>query len=286
MAGGTYYYIRAYATNSTGTAYGNEIIIITPLTDIEGNIYYTVRIGDQVWIRENLKTTKYNDNTDIPVVTDNVTWINLTTPAVAWYNNSESYLDHKYGVLYNWFTVNSSKLCSTGWHVPNEDEWTTLVEYLGGEYNAGGSLKEQGTGHWTNPNLGASDIYGFTALPAGFRTGLNPGTFRAMGYISRWWVSTESDDPRWARCRTIFFDAAEVVMGMGLKTNGDKSGKRDSNPRPLAWEANALPLSYSRNFYGFFNFRYEPPMGFEPTTCSLRVSCSTAELRRQKKMQI
>ncbi len=229
LVSGTYYYIRAYATNSAGIAYGNEIIFITPLTDIEGNIYYTVVIGDQVWMRENLKTTKYNDNTDIPIVTDNVTWITLSTPACSWYNNNQSYSNNNYGVLYNWFTVNTGKLCPTGWHVPNEDEWITLVEYSGGIYKAGGKLKEQGINHWTDPNFGASDIYGFTALPGGFRTGINPGSSRAMGYVGRWWVSTESANPwwaitdtvlSWARCRTIFFDAAEVVTGMGLKTNG------------------------------------------------------------------
>jgi uncharacterized protein (TIGR02145 family) len=219
LTSGTYYYVRAYATSSVGTAYGNKIIFITPLTDIEGNIYNSVRIGDQVWIRENLKTTKYNDNTNIPVVTNNITWIALSTPACSWYNNSKLYGDQKYGVLYNWFAVNTGKLCPAGWHVPNDDEWTTLVEYMGGEYYAGGRLKELGTSHWTDPNLGASDIYGFSALPGGFRTGLNTGSFRAMGYIGRWWVSTESDSV-WARGRTIFFDAVEVVRGMGLKKNG------------------------------------------------------------------
>jgi uncharacterized protein (TIGR02145 family) len=229
LVNGTHYYVRAYATNSLGTAYGNEIIFITPLTDIEGNIYNTIRIGDQVWIRENLKTTKYNDNTDIPIVSDNVIWITLTAPACSWYMYNESNGDKNYGVLYNWFTVNTGKLCPTGWHVPNEDEWNTLVEYVGGEYYAGGRLKEQGTGHWTNPNYGASDFYGFTALPGGFRTGLNTGSFRAMGYLGRWWVNTDSANPwwdsggsvsRWARCRTIFFDSAEIILGMGLKTNG------------------------------------------------------------------
>jgi uncharacterized protein (TIGR02145 family) len=229
LTGGTHYYIRAYATNSEGTAYGNGIIFITPLTDIEGNTYSTAAIGEQVWMRENLKTTKFNDNTDIPIVTDNVAWITLNTPACSWYNNNESFRDNNYGVLYNWFTVNTGKLCPAGWHVPDEDEWTILVQYLGGEYRAGGKLKEQGTNHWINPNSGASDVYGFTALPGGFRTGLNPGSSRAMGYVGRWWVSTESANPwfasldsvlMWARCSTIFFDGPVVVMGIGLKTNG------------------------------------------------------------------
>jgi uncharacterized protein (TIGR02145 family) len=229
LTGGTYYYIRAYATNSIGTGYGNGIIFITPLTDIEGNTYGIAAIGEQVWLSENLKTTKFNDNTDIPIVTDNVAWIDLNTPACSWYNNNKSFIDNNYGVLYNWFTVNTGKLCPAGWHVPNEDEWTTLVEYLGGEYQAGGKLKELGTGHWTTPNLGASDIYGFTALPGGFRTGLNTGSSRAMGYVGRWWLNTETDNPwwarqdsvlRWARGSTIFFDGSGAYMGKGLKTNG------------------------------------------------------------------
>ncbi|HBC77645.1 MAG TPA: hypothetical protein DEO60_05665 [Bacteroidales bacterium] len=229
LRSGTHYYIRAYATNSEGTAYGNEIIFITPLTDIEGNLYNTVRIGDQVWMRENLRTTKYNDNTNIPVVTENALWITLTSPACSWYLVNESDGVNNYGVLYNWFAVNTDKLCPSGWHVPDEDEWNTLVTFVGGAYYAGGILKEQGTGHWTNPNYGASDYYGFTALPGGFRTGLNTGSFRAMGYLGRWWVNTDTPNPwwdntdpasRWARCRTIFFDSAEVILGMGLKTNG------------------------------------------------------------------
>jgi len=229
LENGTHYYIRAYASSSAGTGYGSEIIFITPLTDAEGNIYNTVRIGDQVWIRENLKTTKYNDNTDIPVVTDNITWTSLATPACSRYINIGSYSDNKYGVLYNWFTVNTGKLCPAGWHVPDEDEWTALVGYMAEGNAAGGKLKEQGTDHWIDPNLGASDDYGFTALPGGFRTGSRSGSFFGVGYLGRWWVNTESYNPwwdnadsvlRWARCRTLFFDSDEVVSGMGLKKNG------------------------------------------------------------------
>ena len=219
LTSGTYYYIRSYATNSAGTAYGNEVIFNTPLTDIEGNVYFTARIGDQVWITENLRTTKYNDNTDIPVVTDNATWISLSTPACCWYKNNESNSDQKYGALYNWFSVNTGKLCPAGWHVPNEEEWTTLVINTGGEYYAGGTLKEQGTIHWTNPNFGASNYYGFSALPGGYRSGTVTGSFRAMKYLGWWWAATESDE-RWARSRTLAYDAAEMARGKGLKTNG------------------------------------------------------------------
>jgi uncharacterized protein (TIGR02145 family) len=219
LISGTYYYVRAYATNRAGTAYGNRFIFIIPLTDIDGNLYYTVMIGNQVWMTENLKTTKYNDNTDIPNVTDNTAWTTLATPAFCWYKNNELNNDYKYGALYNWFAVNTGKLCPAGWHVPYEEEWTTLVDYLGGEYYAGGSLKEQGLNHWNSPNAGASNAYGFSALPGGYRTGLSTGSFRAIRYIGWWWTNTESD-LKWARNRVMAFDAIEVAKGRAIKTNG------------------------------------------------------------------
>ena len=219
LSGGTYYYIRAYATNSAGTAYGNKIIFITPLTDNDGNIYNAAQIGTQVWMTENLKTTRFNDNTKIPNVTENAAWITLSTPAYCWYKNSEITNDYKYGALYNWFAVNTGKLCPSGWHVPEEADWSILTDYLGGEYSAGGKLKEQGVNHWFSPNLGASNIFGFTALPAGYRSGLTSGSFRAIGYIGWWWASTESD-LNWARNRTMAFDVSEIARGQGLKRNG------------------------------------------------------------------
>lgn len=100
----TTYYVRAYATNSAGTAYGNEISFTTkgPVTDIDGNVYYTVTIGSQVWMAENLKTTKHNDGTAIPLVTDPTQWGNLTTPGYCWNNNDETTYKNTYGALYNW----------------------------------------------------------------------------------------------------------------------------------------------------------------------------------------
>lgn len=219
LTSGTNYYMRAYATNSAGTAYGNKILFITPLTDIEGNMYNTALIGSQVWMTSNLKTIRYNDDTAIHGVTDNSTWITLSTPAYCWYKNNELAYDPKYGALYNWFAVNTGKLCPAGWHIPSEDEWTILADYMGGEYYAGGRLKEQGTGHWVTPNYGASNSFGFSALPGGYRTGLTTGSFRAMRYIGWWWASTESDT-RWARSRTLAFDATEIALGKGVKTNG------------------------------------------------------------------
>ena len=190
----TTYYARAYATNSTGTAYGNEISFKTffgEVTDIEGNVYPTVKIGEQIWMAENLKVTKYNDGTAIPNVTDNTQWANLTTAAYCWYNNDVNNKNTAYGALYNWYTVNTNKLAPAGWHVPTDAEWTTLTTYLGGENIAGGKLKEAGTSHWLSPNTNATNESGFTSLPGGAR--YVDGTFVNLGSNGGWWSSTFYD---------------------------------------------------------------------------------------------
>ncbi|MBK8505294.1 MAG: fibrobacter succinogenes major paralogous domain-containing protein [Saprospiraceae bacterium] len=128
------------------------------VTDIDGNTYQTSRIGDQEWMVENLRVTKYNDNTAIDQITNNATWSGLSTAAWCWYDNDNSY-EVPYGKLYNWYAVNSTKLCPTGWHVPSDAEWTTMTDHLGGSSTAGGKMKragplvypipEQPTAEWT-----------------------------------------------------------------------------------------------------------------------------------------
>ena len=139
---------------------------------------------------ENLKTTKYNDNTAIPLVTDSAVWINLNTPGYCWYNKDAATYKNTYGALYNWFTLNTGKLAPTGWHIPTDAEWSTLTTYLGGESVAGGKLKETGTVHWYFPNTGATNESGFTAIPAGHR--VPPGGFNYIGYGDFWWSSSEN----------------------------------------------------------------------------------------------
>jgi uncharacterized protein (TIGR02145 family) len=164
--------------------------------DISGNIYKTVIIDKQVWMAENLKTTRYNDGTAIPLVTDDKDWGSLTTPAYCWDNNDGTTNKNKYGALYNWYTINTNKLCPRGWHVPTDAEWTMLTSFLGGESIAGGKLKESGTTHWESPNTGATNESGFRALPGGSRnyagkfdySGSNVLFFRSNGC---WWSSTE-----------------------------------------------------------------------------------------------
>lgn len=164
------------------------------MKDIEGNNYKTVNIGTQVWMAENLKSTKLNDGTEIQMVTDNETWTKLTTPAYSWYFNDPKENKKTYGALYNWYAVNSGKLCPAGWHVPSEEEWNALsiTIYQDGLTNAGGNLKEKGTEHWKIPNTGATNETGFTALPGGYRS--FEGAFNYLGVSGYWWSSTEYNE--------------------------------------------------------------------------------------------
>ncbi|MCK9639350.1 MAG: fibrobacter succinogenes major paralogous domain-containing protein [Prolixibacteraceae bacterium] len=168
------------------------------VTDIDGNVYHTVTIGTQVWMVENLKTTKYRNGDTIPNITGNAAWAALTTGALCWYNNDAATYKANYGALYNWFAVaDSRKIAPSGWHVPSDAEWTTLTTFLGGESVAGGKLKETGSIHWLNLNIGATNSSGFTALPGGLRSDYN---YRDIGNCGHWWSSTDIDtDQAWSR---------------------------------------------------------------------------------------
>ena len=161
------------------------------LKDIDGNRYKTVTIGTQVWMKENLKTTRYNDGTPIPLVSDNEAWIELTSPAFCWHNN-ELANKEVYGALYNWHAVSTGKLCPQGWHVPVDSEWVRLKSFLdedGFGEDTGNKLKEAGPSHWKSPNSEATDESGFTGLPGGYRS-FN-GSFNYLGVSGYWWSSTE-----------------------------------------------------------------------------------------------
>jgi uncharacterized protein (TIGR02145 family) len=207
LTGNTKYYVRAYAANSVSTAYGNEIDFTTSsagTSDIDGNSYTSLIIGTQVWMKENLKTTKFNDGTSIPIITDKTVWANLSTPGYCWYNNDATTYKPLYGALYNWYTVNTGKLCPTGWHVPTQGEWSILAIYLGGESVAGGKLKETGTSHWLSPNTGANNTSGFTAIPGGYR--YTAGEFDFVGMNGFWWSTNESITG-WSYDRELDFDS-------------------------------------------------------------------------------
>lgn len=142
------------------------------MTDQDGNVYKTITIGTQTWMAENLRTTKYNDGTAIPNVTDSIAWAALTTGAFCNYKNTTNdVFIATYGRLYNWYAVNSGKLSPAGWHIPTMDEFNILSAYLGNGSVAGGKMKETGTTHWNyySQNIGATNESGFTALPSGGR---------------------------------------------------------------------------------------------------------------------
>ncbi len=162
------------------------------VTDIDGNVYEIVTIGNQVWMAENLKVTHYRNGEPLPNVTDNIEWRNLDTGAYCNYNNDVAYVA-TYGRLYNWFAVNDSRnIAPAGWHVPSDAEWQTLDDYLGSDTNdAGCKLKETGTSHWRSPNEGATNESRFSALPGGARKSLF-GTFDYIGIYAFFWTSTEA----------------------------------------------------------------------------------------------
>ena len=226
---GTKYYLKAYASNAVGTAYGNEIefhtefLVFNPdltydrVTDIEGNTYKTIQIGTQTWMAENLRTTKFKDGTAIPPVTVDSEWVGLSTPAYCWYDNDKTQYSATYGALYNWYTVNTDKLCPTGWHVPSNADWTILTTFLGGASVAGGQMKETGITHWRSPNTGATNSSGFTAVPGGNRHD-HSGLFYNMGGNGYWWSSTAGVGHAWYRY--LGYDYANVYRNYASKRLG------------------------------------------------------------------
>ena len=187
------------------------------VTDIDGNVYQTIIIGEQEWMMENLKVTHYRDGTAIPTGHSNSDWSNLSTGAYAVYNDDESNAD-TYGYLYNWYAVDDSRnIAPEGWHVPTDDEWQILVDYLGGSSVAGGKMKETGTEHWNSPNTGATNESGFTALPGGYRIG--NGYYFSMGNYGYFWSSTESSS-NFAWYRELGYYHSAVGRHSGSKQIG------------------------------------------------------------------
>ena len=227
LAGSTTYYARAYATKSTGTTYGNQIVFTTlpsygTVTDIDGNVYHTITIGSQVWTVENLKTTRYRDGTPIAHVTDDNAWYAINSGAYCSYNNDDANVA-TYGRLYNWFAVNDAhNIAPAGWHVPSYTEWyTTLVNALGGCNASGKKLKDNVL--WNGDNSS-----GFKALPGGRRYSgdcpAGPNThFSALNLFGDWWTSTSLADP----AKAWYFeqdanDGSCTISGVGCNCNFNK----------------------------------------------------------------
>jgi uncharacterized protein (TIGR02145 family) len=190
------YYVRAYATNSAGTAYGNQVTFRTldSIDDIDGNRYPIVQIGTQRWMAANLKTTRYQNNATIDHVPNGATWAGLNTGAWANYDNDAAN-DATYGKLYNWYAVADSRnLCPVGWRVPTDNDWSILSSFLGTD----AGFKMKSTSGWLNDGNG-SNTTGFNGLPGGYRTN-TVGSFGVVGRLGLFWSSSENNsDDAWLR---------------------------------------------------------------------------------------
>ncbi len=222
------YYLKAYVSfnidNLCNIVYGNEVSFTTEalihgsVTDIEGNNYNTVQIGNQVWMAENLKTTKYNDGTDIIYLPDENEWSQTEQGAYVWHGNN---IENKeiYGALYNWYAVETEKLCPEGWHVPSDDDWKILEaivdQSFGGDtiwdktgfrgHNAGCRLKT--TEGWSSGGNG-SDVFSFSAKPTGYR--YPSGGYAMQSSEAGWWTSSEnSNQDSWYRRIVYIYSSIE-----------------------------------------------------------------------------
>lgn len=243
----TTFYVRSYVVTRAGIEYGDEKTFTTPelteetVTDFDGNVYQTVQIGDQTWMRSNLKVTHYPDGKEIPLVEEDATWSDLDdlSEAYCWYGNSTSNRD-TYGGLYTWaaamYGASGSDaipsqvqgICPEGWHLPSDGEWKKLEVFLGmGETDAdedgwrgndqGGQLKDTGMALWISPNRGATNESGFTAFPGGLR-GI-AGSFYNVGFDAYFWTATDCSGSN-ARYRNLTNDDGDIFRDCYLKYIG------------------------------------------------------------------
>jgi len=201
-----------------------------PVNDVEGNKYQTIVVGDQVWMAENLKTSLYSDGTPIPHVEEKQAWSETNGPAFSWYNNNKAQHKNPHGALYNWYAVETGKLCPAGWHVATDGDWKILERTLGmteEEVHSEGWRGSKGpaiTGHreaWVQgylkdePGFNSS---GFNAPPSGNRIG-ESGSFGNLGTNGYWWVNTESS-PENAWYRSLFYGSLVIIKGQYPKNYG------------------------------------------------------------------
>ena len=194
--------------------------------DIDGNVYKSVYIGNQLWQAENLKTTKFNDGTVIPEVENQKDWFknfstNISQPMLSTYNNDHSFVS-KNGMLYNWYVIDaatngSKNVCPRGWHVPTDTEWSVLEEYLGGAERAGGKMKEVGSLDWVNPNTSATNESLLSALPSGYR--LYNGNYAYMGNYGFYWTATENGTSH-AYFRYLYNETSRIIKNSIYKSSG------------------------------------------------------------------
>ena len=218
----TKYYAEAYGTNEKGVCRGGPQVSFTTLNrvqpiqwanlnygtvnDIDGNIYKTISIGNQIWMAENLKTTYLNDNTPIENVTDPEKWFEVNSASYCWYQNDSSSFKEAYGALYNWYAIGTGKLCPTGWHVPSNEEWSNLEKHFGSNYIAAYSLKEYKDIHWRKSNYMGTGSSGFAALPGADRNKYSDfGDSLGIGLYGKWWSTSSNSDGQYYARELPFF---------------------------------------------------------------------------------
>nr|MCU0407998.1 fibrobacter succinogenes major paralogous domain-containing protein [Bacteroidales bacterium] len=206
-------------------------------SDYENNRYKVVKIGTQLWMAENLKSGYYSNGTPIPYVNTVATWDALTATDKAFcYYDDNTANGNIYGALYTWPAAmngaaasstspsNVQGACPTGWHLPSDAEWHSMILVIdpGAQYSttessfAGGMLKEMGTSHWSAPNAGAADTYGFGALPSGRR--VETGLFTQLSYNAMWWTTTDASGN--ARDRTLYYTFERIDRAPAYKNVG------------------------------------------------------------------
>jgi uncharacterized protein (TIGR02145 family) len=209
----TNYMYRIFSYHQKGNStHSNEINLATSVTDVDGNKYTFVQIGQQVWMDKNLEVETYRNGDVIPQVTDAKEWAALKTGAWCYHSNNKAN-GVIYGKLYNWYAVNDPRgLAPEGWHIPSNAEWTILSTFLGGASVAGGKMKSTGTSRWDSPNFGATNESGFAGLPGNTRYN-NIGIFGDLGSFGFWWSAEEGWynvlESRNEQLRTAFADNKE-----------------------------------------------------------------------------
>jgi uncharacterized protein (TIGR02145 family) len=194
----------------------------SPVTDIDGNSYKIVKIGSQVWMAENLRTTRYNNGASIPQVTDSAAWSRLTTPGYCFYENNPVAFQSAFGALYNWYALNTGDLAPDGWHVATDDDWNTLMKELGESLVAGGKMKTTGyygsaNGLWLPFNTGATNESGFSGNPGGERK--SDGAFSGLFYSALFW-STSGDGTEKAWYSALSYMKESVYRNSIEKSSG------------------------------------------------------------------
>ncbi len=217
-----FYEIKLTANNCYGSHTTSKKIYIgscagaEEVVDGSGNIYNTIQVGTDCWLRENLKTINYNDGVEINLITDNSLWESSTTGAYCWYENNEGANKNVYGALYNFEAVNSGKLCPTGWHVASSIEWSDMADYL--EDAPADKIREKGTTYWQSPNETSTNETNFSARAAGYRDAY--GDFLNMRKLSSWWTSNLLVTDV-AKSRTVWYHSNDFdYVTSSTTTNG------------------------------------------------------------------